>query len=280
MAAIFTEQTTTATRGIHPVGAFFIFWILLSWLAMMEGGQGSLVGLQPIDKALYAESHPRALKNTKLALKGDKMERVIVGSQFLTVLVIFLTNVMASAIPDASVFGFPTTVNAILLASGVFVILITILIGQFTAQANAANCMLDFVNNYYMLFTDYVSLLIELCGLLHSVYLVQIVFSKITGTPFDSNESPRNATQGAFFCARVLTSLAILGICFVVALSSLLQGKTAMWGSVSVGALFFILMCVVGWMEGLQIALFTVVNMHEEELQKHTIAYANCQLAF
>jgi hypothetical protein len=52
-AAIFTGQTTaTGDMGIHPAAAFFIFWFLIVWLAMMEGGQGALVGLQPIDKAL------------------------------------------------------------------------------------------------------------------------------------------------------------------------------------------------------------------------------------
>ena len=50
----------------------------------------------------------------------------------------------------------------------------TIMIGQLTAQVNAANCMLDFINSYFMLFTNYVSLAIEFSGLLHSVYLVQI----------------------------------------------------------------------------------------------------------
>ena len=78
--------------GIHPAAAFFIFWFLIIWLAMMERGQGALIGLQPVDKALYAETHPRKLKNTTLVHKGDNMERFIVGRQFLVVLVIFLIN--------------------------------------------------------------------------------------------------------------------------------------------------------------------------------------------
>ena len=39
-------------------------------------------------------------------------------------------------------------------------------------------------------------------------------------------------------------------------------------------------MCFVGMMEGMQIALFAVVNMPEEELKNHAIAYANCELTF
>merc|ERR1711981_1073109 len=91
MTSIFTEKTTLS-EDAHPAVAFLLFWFLIIWLAMMEGGQGALVGLQPVDKALYASSHPRSLMNTALAHKGDNMERFIVGRQFLVVLVIFLVN--------------------------------------------------------------------------------------------------------------------------------------------------------------------------------------------
>lgn len=53
MAAIFQQQTTaTATVGFLPVAACLLFWFLIIWLAMMEGGQGALVGLQMIDKSV------------------------------------------------------------------------------------------------------------------------------------------------------------------------------------------------------------------------------------
>jgi hypothetical protein len=284
MSAIFTEQTVaTGTNNIPPALAFFIFWFLICWLAMMEGGQGALVGLQPIDKALYTESHPRALKCTALAHKGDNMERFIVGRQFLVCLTVFVTNMMASAIKDASVLGLSQGLTEVFLANGVAVILTTIMLGQLTAQINAANCMLDFINNYFMLFTTYVSLAIEASGLLHSVYLVQIIFSKISGKPIESTEPPRSAGDNIFFLARVIGSLAILGFAFAVTLSALFQGKTKMWEGipevVSV-IILFILMAFVGMMEGMQIALFAVVNMPEEELAQHPIAAKNCQLTF
>ena len=283
MTAIFTDQTSAVTRGIPAVAAFFIFWFLICWLAMMEGGQGALVGLQPIEKEKYAESHPRALKNTMLAHKGDNMERFILGRQFLVVLVVFLSNMMASAIPDASVLGLPSAVNEIFLGTGIALILIAINIGQLTAQVNAANCMLDFINNYFMLFTTYVALFIEMTGLVHSVYLVQIFFAKVTGTAIESKEEPRSGVKSLLFWARVLMSLFVLGYAFAVTLSALFQGKTTMWEGVPSAVsviIFFILMCFVGMMEGMQIALFAVVNMPEEELKNHSIAYANCELTF
>jgi hypothetical protein len=282
--AMFTNQTTaTADLGLHPAVAFFIFWFLIVWLAMMEGGQGALIGLTPIDKEKYAESHPRALMNTKLAHKGDNMERFIVGRQYLVVLVITVINLMGSAIKGASVLGLPSWCDEIFLSTGVAMILTTIMVGQLTAQVNAANCMLDFINNYFMLFTSYVSLGIEFSGLLHCVYLVQMIFSKITGKPIESNEPPRNAAQNLFFWTRVVMSVAILGFCLAVTLVALFDGKTGMWAGVPPYVsviILFILMAVVGMMEGMQIALFALINLPEEELRSSPIAYANCQLTF
>jgi Silicon transporter len=284
MSAIFTEKTVaTGEKGLHPVLAFVVFWFLVCWLAMMEGGQGALVGLQPIDKARYTETHPRALKNTLLAHKGDNMERFILGRQFLVVLVVFVTNMMATAVKEASVLGLPSIISEIFLATGLAVILVVIMVGQLTAQVNAANCMLDFINNYFMLFTTYVSLAIEASGLVHSVYLVQIFFSKISGKPIESSEPPRSAIANVFFWSRVAMSLVLLGFSFAVTLAALFQEKTAMWDGVPAAVsviVLFVLMAFVGMMEGMQIALFAVVNMPEEELAQHSIAHANCELTF
>jgi hypothetical protein len=161
---------------------------LILWLAVIEGGQGALVGLQPIEKDSYADTHSVALKCTSLAHKGDNMQRYIVGRQLLVVLIVFVTNMMGSAVADAAVLGLSDTFNEIFLATGIAMILTTIILGQLTAQVNAANCMLDFINNYFMLFSTHLSLFIEFSGLLHSVYLVQIVFSKLTGQQIHSNE--------------------------------------------------------------------------------------------
>ena len=80
----------------------------------MEGGQIALVGLQPVDKVLYANTNPRAFKNTTLVHSGDKMERFIVGHQFWVVLVVFL---LASAIDDADVVGLNDIMTEIFLTS-------------------------------------------------------------------------------------------------------------------------------------------------------------------
>jgi hypothetical protein len=284
MASLFQQQTTaTANMGFPPVAAFLIFWFLICWLGVMEGGQGALVGLQMIDKALYSESHPVALKNTSLVHKGDNMERFIVGRQFLTVIVIFIINMMASAIPGASVLNLPNALNELFLATGIALILTTIMLGQLAAQVNASNCMLDFINNYFMLFTVYLSFLIEFTGLLHSVYLIQVFFSRISGVPIEFNEPPRTTAQTIFFCVRILLSCVVLSFAFAVTLTAIFASKTEMWDIVPPIAsvvVFFFLMAFVGTMEGMRIALFAVVNLPEEDLKQHAIARKVCQLTF
>ena len=283
MAALFTDQTNAAVLNIPPAAAFFIFWFSLAWLGKIEGGQGCLVGLRPVNKDRYADSHPVAYKCTTLAHKGNNMERFIVGRQFLVVLIVFVTNICGAVVAGAEVLGLPAAINDIFLSSGLALMLTTVILGQLTAQVNAAYCMLDFINSYFMLFSTYVSLGIELSGVLHSVYLVQILISRITGKTIESDEPPLNALQRSLFWSRVLLSLVILGTAFAVTLGALFEGKTTAWNGLPPYAsvlIFFLLMCIAGMMEGMQIALFAVANLPKDELDSYAIATKICKLIF
>ena len=285
MGCLFKEQSVAAEYpyNIHPAGAFIIFWFLIFWLAMMEGGQGCIVGLQLVDKALYQETHKITYKNTKLVHNGDNLERFLVGRQVLVVLVVFLINMCGSAVKDADPLGLPSGVNAVFLDNGLAMMMTTIIIGQLTSQVSAAVCMLDFINNYFMTFTSYVSLGIEFSGLLHCVYLVQMFFSKITGKPVESNEPPRNGAQNLFFWARVLMSTAILAFALAVTIQALFDGNSGIWNgipSVVSIIIFFLLLGVVGLMEGMQIAAFALINVPEKDLKQYSVAYSNCTLMF
>ena len=282
MSAVFTEQTIIADSA-HPLVAFFVLWFLVFWLAIMEGGQGCLVGLQPIDKKCYAGTHPLTHRCATLAHEGDNMRRFIVGRQFLVVLVVFGINLCGSAISGASVLGLSSVANEVFLGTGVALMLTTIILAQLTAQLNASTMMFDFCNNWGMLCTTYISLAIEKSGLLHCVYLVQILFSRFTGKPFDFADGSQGSGSKLFFWTRVLISLTILCFALAITLAALFQGKTAMWEGVPeyVSVLiFFMLMCFVGLMEGMQISLFAIVNLPEDELKSYTIAYTNCKLVF
>ena len=281
VSLIFTEQTQLP-QASHPAFAFVLIWFLLVWLAMMEGGQASLVGLRSVNRDLYKDSHPITFKNTFIAHRGDNMEKFIIGRQFLVVLVVFLTNLAGAALPGSHVLGLPEIVNSIFVGSGLAMVLTTVIIGQLTAQVNATSYMLDIINNHFMLyFVTYISMAIEFSGLLHSVYLVQMFFSKVTGKSIGTNEKPRSRVQSFFFWGRILFSCVVLGFDFAVILSALFTNNTTMWEgcppAVSV-ITFFILMIFAGIMEGMQIAILAVLKLPEEDLNEHPTAKANRDL--
>jgi hypothetical protein len=279
---IFAEETPVA-KYMHPVVAFSVMWVLILWLGMLEGGQGCLVGLQPIDKASYAASHPTTHRCTTMAHNGDNLNRFIIGRQFLVVLVVFCFNLCCTTVEDAVVPGFSHRIIEVFLGSGLAVMLITVILAQLAAEVNATNCMLDFINTPSMVVTTWVCLAVETSGLLHSVYLVQYCFAIFTGKSVTSDEPSRTAKESLFFWARVVFSLLLLSYAFAVTLSALLNGQTTMCAGlpdVASMAIFVGLICFLGMLEAMQIALFAVVNLPEEDLEGNPAAQANCELAF
>lgn len=78
-------------------------------------------------------------------------------------------------------------------------------------------------------------------------------------------------------------STVILTFALATTLEALLSGKSGMWNGVPIPVsivIFFLLLCIVGFMEGMQIAAFSLINLSEDELKTHKVAFANCQLMF
>lgn len=282
MALIFSENTKLA-QEVHPAFAFVLIWIAIIWLSMVEGGQASLVGLPPIDRDLYADTHPVTHKITSWAHDGDNLDRYLMGRQFMVLVLVFVTNQCGAPLEDADVLNMPEMVNKIFLGAGLGMFFMTAMIGQLAAQVNASRCMLDYINTHFMTFTLYVAMGIEASGLLHSCYLVQIFFAWLAGQPLESKEAPRTGFQSVLYWSRVLMSLAILGFSFAVTLSALFKGKTTMWDGVPAGVsvvLFFVFMSIVGMLEGMQIAFFAVAKISKEERGKSAWASRTCDLLF
>ena len=141
----------------------------------------------------------------------------------------------------------------------------------------------DFVNTYFGLFTTYVSLILDATGFLHFVYLVQIVFATFTGKAVESSEPPRNIWRNLFFWSQILFSCFLLAYFCAMTLVALYYGQTTMWPGVPETASVLItclLMIFVGLLEGMQIALFAVVNLPSDETDKHKWAAKSCELTF
>ena len=282
MALIFDEQTSLS-EDVHPALAFVLIWVALLWLSLVEGGQASMVGLPPIDRELYRESHPISFRICDHGHKGDNLDRYLMGRQFMVLALVFVINLSGAPIEDASVLNLPDPLANAFLKSGLAMILMTCMIGQLNTQVNASHCMLDFINDWGNWFTVKVAMAIEASGLLHASYLIQMIVAGLAGKPIESNEEPRDAFMNILFWGRVLLSVGILTFAFVATFAALFDGKTTMWDGVPevvAVVLFFLLMAVVGMLEGMQIAFFAVAKLTDEERNSSVWASRTCNLLF
>jgi silicon transporter len=288
IALMFTGNTKLASDA-SPWAALFVCIAAVVWLSMIEGQQASLVGLPPVDPELYKDTHPVTYLNAATAFLGDNLDRYLMGRQFMVLLVVFIINLCgAPSSGDVDVLGMPGWLKAIFLDVGLGMIIFTCQLGQLTTQVNASHCMLDFINNYFALFTLYVAMTIEFSGVMHSSYLIQNILSVLSGKPIQSNEEeePKRGFTFAFFWGRVLMSLAILGFSLAVIVSALFQGKTMMvvkYPNVPNGAsifLFFFLCSIVGMLEGMQIAFFAVAKLPADERGTTLFGRKTCDLLF
>ena len=51
--SIIFQRNTSIADDAHPAVAFVVLWLAIIWLAYVEGGQASLVGLPPVEPHLY-----------------------------------------------------------------------------------------------------------------------------------------------------------------------------------------------------------------------------------
>eukprot|EP00568_Trieres_chinensis_P017961 CAMPEP_0183327010 /NCGR_PEP_ID=MMETSP0160_2-20130417/83540_1 /TAXON_ID=2839 ORGANISM="Odontella Sinensis, Strain Grunow 1884" /NCGR_SAMPLE_ID=MMETSP0160_2 /ASSEMBLY_ACC=CAM_ASM_000250 /LENGTH=366 /DNA_ID=CAMNT_0025495119 /DNA_START=78 /DNA_END=1174 /DNA_ORIENTATION=+ len=286
MGLMFSGQTKLAA-DVHPALAFIVFWSLIIWLNMVEGGQGSLVGLAPVNFDLYKDSHPTTYKSTgdmpPWCHRGDNLDRYLMGRQFMVIFIAFVINLSGAPLPGSELWGFPPLVLTIFLGSGLAMILMTAQMGQLNSQVNASHCMLDYINNYFAVFTFWVAMSVEFSGLMHSSYLIAIIVGLLAGKPIESNEPPKTGGVLIFFWFRVLVSLAVLGFALSVTLEALFNKQTTIWEGLppAVGViLFFVLMSCVGLLEGMQIAFFAVAKLTKAERGKAKFAMMTCDLLF
>ncbi|KAL7508861.1 hypothetical protein ACHAXN_005932 [Cyclotella atomus] len=285
-ALIFTGNTRVAKEA-NPWVAVAVTVLAVTWLSMIEGSQASLVGLPPVDPDLYKESHPVTYKNAALVFRGDNLDRYLMGRQFMVLLVVFVINQCTSPLdPTVDVLGLPDGVKFVFLDVGLASITFTCVLGQLTTQVNASHMMIDFINNYFAVFTVYTAMFIEFLGIMHSAYLIQNILSAVSGKPIQTNEPPKSGFTFAFFWARVLMSLAILGFCVTVNIVALLNGDTAVavkYPSIKPGLavfLMFFFMSIVGTLEGMQIAFFAFAKIPASERGDSYFAKKTCDILF
>mmetsp|Transcript_12335 Transcript_12335/g.12742 ORF Transcript_12335/g.12742 Transcript_12335/m.12742 type:complete len:552 (+) Transcript_12335:71-1726(+) len=260
-------------KAVKGAGGIVLFWIFICYLSCIEGGQNALVGLQPIDPTTYEKTHKITALSTKLTRQPGYLEKFVMGRQLLTVIVVFAINSVGSISTGCSTaFNTSPAISEIFCGSGLALIFVTILLGQVTSQVITATCMLDFINNYIFAATTYVSVGIEFSGILHAVHFVSDVFQAISGQKRE-DEVPFTLLDHVLYWGRVLVSFLFLGFSLGCIIQEILKQHTNMWSGVPPGVsifIFFALLCFVGIMEGLQIALFACVKMNLKGDQEST----------
>jgi silicon transporter len=282
MGLIFNSYTNLSST-VNPIVAFITIWAAVLWLTMIEGSQASLVGLSPIRSELYKDTHKKTAMVTAIVHTGDNLDRYLLGRQFMVVLIVFTINLSGAPLKGVELWGFPPFITNVFLNTGFAMILFTAMIGQLNSQVNASHCMLDYINNYFALFTIWVAMAIEFSGLLHASYVVHMIVSKLAGKPVESFEDPRTPQQEIFFWLRCLLSITILGFCVAVTVVALFDGQTTMWEGVPPAVaiiIFLVLMCVVGMLEAMQIAFFAVAKLAPSERGEAVFARKTCECLF
>merc|ERR1711966_356930 len=203
-------------------------------------------------------SHPGTYKNAAIAFKGDNLDRYLMGRQFMVLMVVFTINQAAGPLnPGGDVLGMPDGGKFVFLDIGLGMVIFTCILGQLSTQVIASHCMIDYINNYFALFTLYVCMFVEFTGIMHSSYLIQNILSAASGKPIITNEPPKTGATFAF--------------CMAVTLVALFNGDTMVavkYPSIPNGVnvfLFFFFMAIVGMLEAMQIAFFAVAKLPASE---------------
>merc|ERR1711997_998998 len=192
---------------------------------------------------------------------------------------------MGSGAPigDATLWNLPDWVITIFFSTGFSMILFTCMVGQLNTQVNASVCMIDFINNYFSLFTYWGCTFVEFTGFVHFSYAIAQMGGIMAGKPIESKEEPKGPIAAIFYWLRVLFSFALLTFSLTVTLAALFEGKTTMWDSVPgwlAVILFFLLMSVVGMLEGMQIAFFYVAKLTADERGSNSWALSTCDILY
>merc|ERR1719445_289611 len=143
MTGILTEKNNPPWDHAHPLLDFILFWAMLFWIAMLEGCQISVVGLQVYDPESFRESHPRAYRCCKLVHAGPNVERFLVGRQFLLLFNGFLVSRIgggSGAVYAFEMFGWTWSHEAtqFFFHNGTLLMIVIVALGQLPTQLVAA----------------------------------------------------------------------------------------------------------------------------------------------
>merc|ERR1719373_578635 len=279
----------------HHVLEFFLFWAMLSWIAMLEGCQISVVGLQDYDMEAFKDSHPRAYKCCKLVHSGANVERFLVGRQFLLLFNGFLVSRIGGGHGSVSQFDmwgwqWSVEMTQFWFSNAVLLMIVIVALGQLPTQLVAADRMLGFFNlplgHYYTVLLP--CLFVESIGLTHSSYLLKDLLCWISGIDTSKADPAKEMNKNFLHWARCALSVGAVifsGTMIIkgIALSQTNATEGAGWSKLPGGAavvvsLFFIFMLASA--EGIQVSVIALATVEGSTYKEQSpLAHRTAELA-
>jgi len=297
MAGIFTKVNNPPWdhSESHPVLDFILFWMMLSWISMLEGCQISVVGLQVYDFESFRESHPRAYEACKLVHTGPNVERFLVGRQFLLLFNGFLVSRIGGGLGsvqrlEMGEWTWNHELTQFFFSNGVLLMIVIVALGQLPCQLVAADKMLGFFDLPlgHVYFVIWPCLIVESIGLTHSSYLLKDVLCWISGIDTSKADPAKELNKDALHWAKCTLSVAavVFSGTFIIkgiALSQTNATQGAGWNKLPGGAavvvsLFFVFMLASA--EGIQVSVIALKTVSGDVYKERSpLAYRTAKLA-
>jgi hypothetical protein len=274
-----------------------VFWVMLWWIALLEGCQISIVGLQGCDVESFKDTHPRAYRCCKVVHKGANVERFLVGRQFLLLFNGFLVSRIGGGGPLVGTnfqmgdWTWNSDSTSFFVGNGTLLMVVIVALGQLPTQLVAADKMLGFFNLPFLHYEIIVvpCLWVEYIGLTHSSYLLKDALCWFSGIDQAEADPEKAMTKDFTYYAKCLISVAAVIFSGTFIIKGLALGQTNAtagpgWENLSAGAaivvsLLFIFMLACA--EGLQVSALALARTPVSELKtKSPLAYRTCQVLY
>jgi len=171
-------------KAVPGWASLIIFIMVLFLLGVMEGLQIALVELKRQEPESYKDSHPKAYKLGQYAMKGDNVERFLMGRQVFVVCLVFFAAKLTT-IHGNSVSGFlfyvPDWVQALFLETGLLACVVVVIIAQLMPQIVASLYPTQFLELIVMRPAYWACIFLETSGITHICWVLAWLMGKMFG---------------------------------------------------------------------------------------------------
>ena len=178
------EQKTSMWKIIPGWASLIIFIVVLFLLGVMEGLQIALVELKRQQPESYMVFYPKAYKLGQYAMKGDNVERFLMGRQVFVVCLVFfaakLTTIHGTS-ESGFLFYVPDWVQAIFLETGLLACVVVVIIAQLMPQIVASIYPTQFLELAGMWPAYWACIVLETSGVTHICWVLAWLMSKVFG---------------------------------------------------------------------------------------------------